>query len=97
MAAKTKSKDLKTVKVSGIVRQEGKLYSAWCPELDVASQGDTVEEAHSNLGDAVELYLNTLVGLGEIDRVLAERGLSGNVKAGRPALVYLTSWDVVVR
>jgi predicted RNase H-like HicB family nuclease len=28
-----------------------------CPELDVASQGSTVEEATSNLREAVELFL----------------------------------------
>ncbi|MBL9090916.1 MAG: hypothetical protein JNL96_06805 [Planctomycetaceae bacterium] len=30
-----------------------------CPELDVASQGDTIEEARSNLREAVELFLET--------------------------------------
>ena len=29
-----------------------------CPELDVASQGRTVEEARDNLGEAVELFLD---------------------------------------
>jgi predicted RNase H-like HicB family nuclease len=28
-----------------------------CPELDVASQGNTVEEALGNLKEAVELFL----------------------------------------
>jgi predicted RNase H-like HicB family nuclease len=30
---------------------------SWCPELDVASQGRTVEEALSNLREALELRL----------------------------------------
>ena len=42
---------------SAIVWKEGKLQVAWCPELDVASQGKNVEEALSNLREAVELYL----------------------------------------
>ncbi|MDQ3919975.1 MAG: type II toxin-antitoxin system HicB family antitoxin [Acidobacteriota bacterium] len=32
-------------------------YVALCPELDVASQGDTVEEARANLQEAVDLFL----------------------------------------
>jgi predicted RNase H-like HicB family nuclease len=30
---------------------------ALCPELDVASQGKTVEDARRNLGEAVELFM----------------------------------------
>jgi predicted RNase H-like HicB family nuclease len=32
-------------------------YSWWCPELDIASQGETIEEAIRNLKEAFELYL----------------------------------------
>lgn len=45
------------MKLSAIVRKEGKLFVALCPELDVASQGKTVEAAMANLKEAVELYL----------------------------------------
>ena len=31
-------------------------YVSLCPELDIGSQGDTVEEARSNLREAVELF-----------------------------------------
>jgi predicted RNase H-like HicB family nuclease len=42
-----------------IVEKEGDLYVALCPELDVASQGTTIEGATSNLKEAVELFLET--------------------------------------
>ena len=42
---------------TAILAREGKLFVALCPELDVASQGTTVEEATSNLKEAVELFL----------------------------------------
>ncbi len=44
-------------KLSGILHKEGDWYVSWCPELDIASQGKTVEEALLNLQEAVELYL----------------------------------------
>jgi predicted RNase H-like HicB family nuclease len=47
------------VSFTAIVEREGDGYVALCPELDVASQGDTVEEAHANLREAVELFLET--------------------------------------
>ena len=42
---------------TAIVEREGNLYVALCPELDVASQGATVEQATANLKEAVELFL----------------------------------------
>lgn len=42
---------------TAIVEKEGTGYVALCPELDVASQGDTVESATANLKEAVELFL----------------------------------------
>jgi predicted RNase H-like HicB family nuclease len=42
---------------TAILEREGDLYVALCPELDVASQGPTIEEATANLKEAVELFL----------------------------------------
>ena len=42
---------------TAILEREGDLYVALCPELDVASQGSTVEEVTANLKEAVELFL----------------------------------------
>ena len=39
-----------------IYREDGG-YVALCPELDVVSQGDSVEEASANLREAVELFI----------------------------------------
>ena len=43
--------------LSAVINKEGDWYVSWCPELDIASQGKSVEEALSNLKEAVELYL----------------------------------------
>jgi len=44
---------------TALVEREGDGYVALCPEFDVASQGDTVEEAKRNLAEAVSLFLET--------------------------------------
>jgi predicted RNase H-like HicB family nuclease len=42
--------------MTAIIGREGDGYVALCPELDIASQGDTVEAARDNLREALELF-----------------------------------------
>ena len=42
---------------TAIVEKEGDMYVALCPELDVASQGESIEQATANLKEAVELFV----------------------------------------
>jgi predicted RNase H-like HicB family nuclease len=44
---------------TGIIEREGDGYISLCPELDIASQGTTVEEARRNLVEAIELFFET--------------------------------------
>jgi predicted RNase H-like HicB family nuclease len=48
-----------TQSFTALLQREGDAFVALCPELDVVSQGGTVEEAESNLREAVELFLET--------------------------------------
>ena len=48
-----------TYMLSAIIEREGDWYVATCPEFDVASQGNSVEEAKKNLLEAVQLFLET--------------------------------------
>jgi len=50
-------RELVSMKFTAIINKEGRLYVSWCPELDIASQGKTVETALDNLREAIELYL----------------------------------------
>ncbi len=42
--------------LTAIIEREGDGYVSLCPELDIASQGDTIEEARNNLREAIELF-----------------------------------------
>ena len=46
-----------TLRLTAAVVQDGEWYVARCMEIDVASQGGTVDEALANLKEALELYL----------------------------------------
>lgn len=45
--------------ITAIIERHGDGYVSLCPELDIASQGDTVTEARDNLREALELFFET--------------------------------------
>lgn len=45
--------------LTAIIEREDDIYVALCPELDIASQGKTVEEARANLVEALELFFES--------------------------------------
>ncbi len=47
---------------TAVIERDGDGYVALCPELDIASQGDTVDEARDNLNEALELFFETASG-----------------------------------
>ena len=69
-----------TRQFTAIIEREDDGYVASCPELDVASQGDTVSEARANLREAIELFLET-ASAAEIEQRLG-------------AEIYVTQIDV---
>jgi predicted RNase H-like HicB family nuclease len=46
-------------KLTAIIEREDNMYVALCPELDIASQGDSIESARDNLQEAIELFFET--------------------------------------
>ena len=47
------------MKLTAIIEREGSGVVSLCPELDIASQGDSVEQARDNLKEALELFFET--------------------------------------
>jgi predicted RNase H-like HicB family nuclease len=46
-------------KLTAVIEREADGYVALCPELDIASQGDSIEQARDNLREALELFFET--------------------------------------
>jgi predicted RNase H-like HicB family nuclease len=42
-----------TDRFSAVIQKEEKWYVSWCLELDIASQGETIEEAIENLKESI--------------------------------------------
>ncbi len=58
-----------TRQLTAIIEREDDAYVALCPELDIASQGETVEAARTNLIEALELFFES-ADLPEVTRRL---------------------------
>ena len=46
-----------TKKLTAVIEREGNGCVSLCPEVDIAGQGASVDEAHKNLQEALELFL----------------------------------------
>jgi predicted RNase H-like HicB family nuclease len=51
--------DIMQKQLTAFIEREGNGYVSFCPELDIASQGDTIEEARNNLREALLLFFET--------------------------------------
>ena len=47
------------IELTAVIEKEDNMYISLCPELDIASQGVTSDEAKSNLIEALELFYET--------------------------------------
>ena len=75
--------------VSLVASEEEGGYASVCPELGVASQGETAEEAISNLRDAALVFLNTIEQLGQRERVFKEHHIKIHLHEPTEATVKL--------
>jgi predicted RNase H-like HicB family nuclease len=69
-------------KFTAIIQREDDMFVALCPELDIASQGYTIEEAKKNLEEAVNLFF--------------EHASPEEIKERLKEDIYISSFEVVV-
>jgi predicted RNase H-like HicB family nuclease len=66
------------MRFTAAITHEGPLQVARCLEVEVTSQGETVEQALANLKEALELYFEDEVLPESIERpIIATIGLTG--------------------
>jgi predicted RNase H-like HicB family nuclease len=70
------------MKLTAIIEREGNGYVSLCPELDIASQGDTIEQARDNLQEALELFF--------------ECASTDEIRSRLKSEVYITQVEVAV-
>jgi len=58
---------MQRLRLTAIIEREDDGFVATCPELDVASQGQSIEEARANLVEALTLFFE-VAGESEVSR-----------------------------
>lgn len=69
---------MKNLVVTEEIWKEGNMYTAYCPELDVASCGRDIEEARKNLLEVIEIQLEETEKLGTLKTFLEDAGYDLN-------------------
>lgn len=67
---------MRKIILSGEVWKEGSMYTSYCPELDVASCGKTIEQAWKNLNEALQIFIEETTKKGTLEELLREAGFS---------------------
>lgn len=49
-----------TRQMTAIIKRKGRGYIALCPQLDISSQGETIEQAKGNLREQLELFIESV-------------------------------------
>jgi len=75
-AIEVKQKTTCFIILTNEIVKEDDSFVATCLELDIISQGDTIEEASKNLDEAVLCYFNSLEDLGIRKEVFKEKNIT---------------------
>lgn len=76
--------------------EEDKHYVAYNPELEVASQGKTFEEAEKMLKEAIDLFIKTAKKIGTLNHILKEAGFIKREKKWLAPVVSFSSLEMKV-
>jgi len=71
-----KNRKKQYIVVTHVIKKENDQYVATCPEFDVSSFGETVEEANDNLKEAISLYLEGIEELKVRDQIFKEKSIT---------------------
>ncbi len=79
--------------------KEGNMYVSYCPELDISSCGENVQQAQKNLLEAIHINIEETKKMGTFERFLEESGLEpidDNIFSTRKELVGFKPIQVAV-
>ena len=78
------------IKVTEEIWKEGNMYVSYCPELDMASCGESVEESKKNLKEVISINFAECRKMGVLNQLLQDAGFTedqDNVLLARKELV----------
>jgi hypothetical protein len=85
------------IKLTEEIWKEGNMYVSYCPELDIASCGENVGQAKSNLNEAIIINIEETKKMGTLNEFLENCGIESNsedILSARKELVGFTPIEV---
>jgi predicted RNase H-like HicB family nuclease len=85
------------IKLTEEIWKEGNMYVSFCPELDMASCGESVEESKKNLKEVISINFEECRKMGTLKQLLEEAGFTeeiDNVLLSRKELVSFSPLEV---
>jgi len=87
------------IRLTEEIWKEGNMYVSYCPELDIASCGEDVEQAKKNLVESININIEETKKLGTFEQFIEESGLEENIPnilSTRKELVGFTPIEIPV-
>ncbi len=87
------------IRLTEEIWKEGNMYVSYCPELDIASCGEDIQQAKKNLVEAITINMEETRKMGTFDQFLEECGLEKNeedILSVRKELVGFTPIEIAV-
>ncbi len=87
------------IKLTEELWKEGNMYVSYCPELDIASCGESVEKAKKNLKEVISINFEEAQKIGTFEQLLEEAGFTENQEAIlslRKELVGFTPIEIAI-
>ena len=88
------------IRLTEEIWKEGDMYVSYCPELDIASCGEDVQQAKKNLMEAVTINIEETKKMGTFEQFLEDCGLekiSADILSARKELVGFTPIEVAIQ
>ena len=90
---------MRKIKLTEELWKEGNMFVSYCPELDVASCGDTIEEAKKNLLEAVDINIEETKKMGTFEEFLTATGFilsNGDTLELKKELVGFEPFEIAI-
>ena len=87
------------IRLTEEIWKEGNMYVSYCPELDISSCGENVQQAKRNLVETILINIEETKKLGTFEQFIEDSGLEEyipNILSARKELVGFTPIEVPV-
>ena len=75
---------MKRLAITEEIWKEGNMYTSYCPELDIATCGHTIEEVKKNLIEVIKIQIEETTEMGTLNDFLGKAGY--DIESGKDVL-----------